>query len=175
MSQEVYQCVSCPFRIFFKHPTPGIFEDNNRGVRSDDLDLLSKGFSMVKASTPPPDAEDPPTLLIRRILRNLAISSAYTSMRRDEGNTSRQQILDLYGQFPHANAGCVVDRRRDRSGDTGQADLADAACANFVNLLVGIIQKVYLDGWRVGVNRHDVVSQTAIDRCAVLWIVRRVL
>ena len=45
MSQEVYQCVSCAFRIFFEHSTPGIFDDNNRGVRSD-FDLLSKDFSI---------------------------------------------------------------------------------------------------------------------------------
>ena len=46
MSQKVHQCVSRAFRIFFKHPMSGVFEDNNCDVRSDHFHLLSKDFSI---------------------------------------------------------------------------------------------------------------------------------
>ena len=69
----------------------------------------------------------------------------------------------------------VVDRRRDRGGDAGQADLADPACAKFVDLLVGEVEEMHLDRRHVGVDRHHVVGQIAVDRRAVLRIVRRVL
>ena len=51
-------------------------------------------------------------------------------------------MLDFYRQFSHANAGGVMDRRRDGSSHAGQADLADAACPNFVNLCVGVLEEV---------------------------------
>ena len=38
-----------------------------------------------------------------------------------------QQVLDLHRQFAHANARGVINRRRDGSGYSGQADLADAS------------------------------------------------
>jgi len=40
---------------------------------------------------------------------------------------SRQQIFDFYGELADTDAGRVMDGRRDRGGDAGQADLADAA------------------------------------------------
>src|SRR5947208_1308416 len=68
-------------------------------------------------------------------------------LRRElmERNTSRQQILDLHRQFPHANSCCVMDRGGDAGGDAGQADFADAAGAEFVNLLVGEVEEMHVD------------------------------
>jgi hypothetical protein len=47
-------------------------------------------------------------------------------------NVSRQQILDLHRQFPHANACRVVYRSRDGGGHARQANLADPARPKFV-------------------------------------------
>src|ERR1700694_429106 len=91
------------------------------------------------------------------------------------GIASRQQILDLHRQFPHANTCCVVDCSRDSGGDAGQANLAYPACAKFVKLFVGEVEEMDVDRRRVGVYRHHVVGQITVDRRAVLRIVSRVL
>src|SRR5258706_1313817 len=80
-------------------------------------------------------------------------------------------MLNLHREFSHANACGMVDRRSDGSGDSGQADLADPARANFVDLLVGKVQEVHLDRWRVSVDCHNIVGQVAVDRRAGLGIV----
>jgi transcriptional regulator with GAF, ATPase, and Fis domain len=40
---------------------------------------------------------------------------------------------------------------------------ADPACAKFVNLFVGVIEEMHLNRRHVGVDRHDVVGQIAVD------------
>jgi hypothetical protein len=79
-----------------------------------------------------------------------------------------EKMLDLDGQLAHAYAGRVVDRRSRRGGEAGQADLADATCAKFINLRVGEVEEMYANRRDVGVDRHDVVGQIAVDRRAVL-------
>ena len=59
--------------------------------------------------------------------------------------------------------------------ESGQADLADPARAELVDLLVRVIEEVHVDRRHVGVDRHDVVGQVAVDRRAVLRVVGRVL
>src|ERR1043165_1398539 len=87
---------------------------------------------------------------------------------------SHKQVLDLHWQLANTNTGRVVHRIGDCRSNTGKPDLADAACAELVDLLVGIIEEVHVDWRRVGVYGHDVVSQVAVDRRAVLWIERSV-
>ena len=54
-------------------------------------------------------------------------------------------MLDLDGQLSHANAGGVMHCRRHGSGEAGQADLTDAACAKLVDLRVGKVEEMHLD------------------------------
>ena len=61
-------------------------------------------------------------------------------------------MLDFYRQFPHANAGGMMDRRRDRGSYAREPDLADAACPEFVNLFVGEIKEVHLDRRRASIG-----------------------
>src|SRR6267142_3874681 len=63
----------------------------------------------------------------------------------------------------------------DGGGNAGQANLADAARAELVDFLVGEVDEMHVDGRVVGVDRHDVVGQIAVDRCAVLRVVMRML
>ena len=88
---------------------------------------------------------------------------------------SHQQVFDLHWQFTNTNARCVVDRRGDRSGNAGQADLADPARTKFVDLFVGVIEEMHLDRRRVGIHCHDVVRQITVDRRTILRIVSGVL
>ncbi len=98
---------------------------------------------------------------------NLAILSPATVKQ----SPLRQQILDFHRQLSDANACRVMDRRRDGGGNAGQADLADPARAQFVNLFVRIIQEMHFDQRRISVNGHQVVGQVAVDGCAALRIV----
>jgi len=66
-------------------------------------------------------------------------------------------------QFPHANAGSMVDRRCDLGRDTGQADLADSARTKFVDLFVWIIEEMHFNRRSVSIHRHDVVGQITVD------------
>src|SRR5260370_16898982 len=63
----------------------------------------------------------------------------------------------------------------ERSGNSGETNFADAASTQFVDLRVRIIEEMYVNGGRVGVHRHQVVGQAAIDGSAVLRVVGRVL
>jgi hypothetical protein len=56
-----------------------------------------------------------------------------------------EEVLDLDRQFAHAHAGGVAGRRGDGGGDAGEADLADPAGAEFVDLLVRIIEEMHVD------------------------------
>src|SRR5262249_44831198 len=84
---------------------------------------------------------------------------------------SHQQIFDFHRQFAYTNTGGVVNRLCDGGSDPSQSDLSNAARSELVDFSVGIIQKVHLDRRRVGVYRHHVVSQVAVDGRAVLRIV----
>src|SRR5262245_24473679 len=68
-----------------------------------------------------------------------------------------------------------MHRGGDSSGYSRQADLADSAGAELVDFLVRVVEEMYIDRWRVGVYRHDVVGEIAVDRCAGLRVVRGVL
>src|SRR5258707_11122119 len=104
------------------------------------------------------------------------LSNTRSSLRsREKGNALCQQILDLYRQLPHADAGGVVNRISDCGGEAGQADLADAPRADLVNLVIGEVEEMDLDRGHVGVHRHHVVCQIAVDRRAALRGVDRVL
>ena len=63
----------------------------------------------------------------------------------------------------------------ERSGNSGETNFADAASTQFVDLRVRIIEEMYVNGRRVGVYRHQVVGQAAVDRSAALRVIRRVL
>ena len=86
-----------------------------------------------------------------------------------------EQVLDLDRQFAHAHAGGVIGRGGDGGGDAGQADLADPAGAEFVDLLVGVIEEMHVDRRDVSVHRHHVVGEVAVDGRAVPRVVMRVL
>src|SRR6185436_16845091 len=77
-------------------------------------------------------------------------------------------------QLTHANAGGVTDRISDRGGNARQADFTDPTRSQRVELLIGEIQEMHLDAWRVRVHSHDVVREVAIDRRARLRVVIRV-
>ncbi len=63
---------------------------------------------------------------------------------------------------------------RDRGGETGQTDFADAAGAEFVYFCVGIIKEVHVQRRDIRIHRHHVVSEIAVDRRAGLLVVCRV-
>src|SRR6476646_2603821 len=84
-----------------------------------------------------------------------------------------QQILDFNRQLPHAHTRRVVGRCGDRSRDSGEADLADAARTYGVELKVRIIEEMHFELWHVGVYCHHVVGQVAVDRRAVLRVIMR--
>lgn len=88
---------------------------------------------------------------------------AFTSGRVECLKHSHQQILDLYRQLADANAGRVMHCRGDRSRYACQTNLPDPARANFVELLVRIIEEVHFDRRCVGIDGHDVVSQIAVE------------
>ena len=69
----------------------------------------------------------------------------------------------------------MIDARGDRGSDTGESDLADAARPKFVDFFIGKINEMHLELWHIGVHRHNVVGQIAVDRRAVLRVVRGVL
>jgi hypothetical protein len=96
----------------------------------------------------------------------------FSTLGEDRGG---QQVLDPYRQFAHANARCVVDPGRDGGRDAGQADLADAASAKFIDFFIGEVEEMHVDRRNVGVDRHHVVRQVTVDRRAALQVVRGVL
>ena len=57
----------------------------------------------------------------------------------------REQILNLDRQFTHSNAGCVMHCCCHGGGEAGQADLADPAGAELVELFVGKVEEMHLD------------------------------
>src|SRR6185369_2808052 len=63
----------------------------------------------------------------------------------------------------------------DCGGDAREADLADPASAELVDLFVRKVEKVDVDWRRVEVHCHDVISEVAVDRRAVLRIVTALL
>ena len=69
----------------------------------------------------------------------------------------------------------MVDRISNRRGDRYQSDFTDSARSELVELLIRKVQEVDFDFGGVGVHRYKIVRQTAIDRCAVLEIIVRVL
>jgi len=70
--------------------------------------------------------------------------------------------LNLDRQFAHADACGVVDRRSDGRCHARQTDLADAARAELVDLLVRKAEEMHVDRRHVGVDRHHVVGQIAV-------------
>src|SRR5438132_8099513 len=86
-----------------------------------------------------------------------------------------EQFVERDRQFPHANTRGVVHRSGNGGGHAGQADLADAARAKFINLFVGEVEEMHVDRGHVGVHGHYIVGEVTVDRRAALRIVRRVL
>src|ERR1700682_5822595 len=79
----------------------------------------------------------------------------------------------MYGQLAHPNASRVVNGRRQGGSDTGVANLANAACAKFVEYHIGVVEKGYIDLRSVGVRRNDVIRKVAVDRGSVARVVYR--
>src|SRR5215469_7676399 len=69
----------------------------------------------------------------------------------------------------------MANSSRDSRGYSGKADLTDSACAEFVDLLIRIIEEVYVYGRCIWVHCHEVISQFAIDGCAPFGVIRGVL
>src|SRR5262245_44014074 len=67
-----------------------------------------------------------------------------------------------------------MDSICDGCSNPGQTDLSDPACADFVDLFVGVLEEGHVDWRRVGIYRDDVVRETAVDGRTVLRIVGRV-
>ena len=59
----------------------------------------------------------------------------------------------------------------DCGSDTSQPDFSYPARAKLINLPIGVVEEVHVDRWRVGVHRHHVIGEVAIDGRAVLRIV----
>src|ERR1700761_91843 len=83
----------------------------------------------------------------------------------------RQQILDMYWQIAHTDAGSVVDSVGDSRGDAGQAYFANAAYTHSVEFRIRIVEEDDVELRRVSVAGHDVVGQIAVDRHAVALVV----
>ena len=60
----------------------------------------------------------------------------------------------------------MVDGVGDRRGDTGEADLADAAGSERVQVVVRIVEEGDVNVGRVGVDGYNVVGEAAVDRSA---------
>ena len=73
----------------------------------------------------------------------------------------RQQVLDLDRQLAHADTGRVVDGRRHRGGKAREADLADAARAELVDLPVGKVEEVDAKSLRISVPTRWSLTQHA--------------
>ncbi|MCW3054451.1 MAG: hypothetical protein JWN14_3621, partial [Chthonomonadales bacterium] len=74
-----------------------------------------------------------------------------------------EEVLDFDGEVADTDAGGVIDGAADGGGDPGEADLSDAACAQFVQGHVGMIEEGDIDAGRIGVGRHHVVGEVAVD------------
>src|SRR5262249_49553072 len=104
-----------------------------------------------------------------------AVEPMCRSSATNERPNSDEQILYPHRQSPNADTRCVVDRIGDCSGDPCQPDFTDTPRTELIDLLVRKIQKVNFDYRCIGVHRYEIVPKTAVDRCAVLGIVLRML
>src|SRR4051812_9976163 len=64
-----------------------------------------------------------------------------------------------------------MNRVGDSRGNASEPNLADSACAKFIDLLVWVIEEVHLAGRRVCVHSNNVIGETTIDRRAVLRVI----
>src|SRR5258708_8133054 len=79
----------------------------------------------------------------------------------------RHQVFDADGEVAHTDAGGVVNGGCDGCGDTGHADLSDAAGAEFVDDLVGIVEEGNVDLGRVCVGGAQVIGEVIVYARAV--------
>src|SRR4051812_27620733 len=67
----------------------------------------------------------------------------------------------------------MMDCIRDRRGNTGKANFANAAGAKRIQLVIRVVEKGNVDMRAVGVYGYDIVPEVAIDRSATAFIVLR--
>src|SRR5207237_898980 len=83
------------------------------------------------------------------------------------------QYVELDRQAADTPAGRVEDRVGDRGGDAGDADLADAARPDRVEVAIILVAEADVDLADVGVHRHVVLGEVGVDEASVALVEQR--